>query len=92
MPLVRTPMIAPTKMYESVPTLSPDEAAGLIIKAMVRKPKRIATRMGLMGLALHETMPVLSELLMNASFNMFPESAAAKGKKEEGSNAQRPSA
>ncbi len=92
MPLVRTPMIAPTKMYESVPTLTPDEAAGLIIKAMVRKPKRIATRMGLMGLALHETMPVLSELLMNASFNMFPESAAAQGKKEEGANSQRPSA
>ena len=26
MPLVKTPMIAPTKMYDSVPTLTPEEA------------------------------------------------------------------
>ena len=30
MPLVKTPMIAPTKLYDSVPTLSPEEAADLI--------------------------------------------------------------
>ena len=27
MPLVRTPMIAPTKIYNNVPTLSPEQAA-----------------------------------------------------------------
>jgi short-subunit dehydrogenase len=32
MPLVRTPMIAPTKMYDSVPTLTPDEAADLVVR------------------------------------------------------------
>src|SRR5207249_3180641 len=41
MPLVRTPMIAPTKMYENVPTLSPDEAAGLVVEAIVYRPVRI---------------------------------------------------
>ncbi len=35
MPLVKTPMIAPTKMYESVPTLSPDEAADMIVDAII---------------------------------------------------------
>ena len=31
MPLVRTPMIAPTRMYENVPTLSPEQAADLVV-------------------------------------------------------------
>ena len=44
MPLVKTPMIAPTKIYNNVPTLEPDEAADMIIRAIVYKPVRIATR------------------------------------------------
>jgi NAD(P)-dependent dehydrogenase (short-subunit alcohol dehydrogenase family) len=46
MPLVRTPMIAPTKIYQNVPTLSPEEAAEMIAQACVNKPVRIATRLG----------------------------------------------
>ena len=34
MPLVRTPMIAPTKIYDHFPTITPDEAADLICEAM----------------------------------------------------------
>ncbi len=49
MPLVRTPMIAPTKMYENVPTLSPEQAADLVVEAIVYKPVRIATRLGIFG-------------------------------------------
>ena len=40
MPLVRTPMIAPTKIYDRFPTLSPDEAADLITEAIRKRPKR----------------------------------------------------
>lgn len=43
MPLVRTPMIAPTKIYKYVPTLSPEQAADLIAYAIVKRPKKIAT-------------------------------------------------
>ena len=39
MPLVKTPMIAPTKMYESVPTLTPEEAADLVVKGDHRAPE-----------------------------------------------------
>ena len=53
MPLVRTPMIAPTKIYNNVPTLSPEEAADLIAQACVYKPVRIATRLGIFGEVLH---------------------------------------
>lgn len=82
MPLVRTPMIAPTKIYQNVPTLSPEEAADLIVQAIVYKPVRIATRLGTFGEVLHALMPRVAQIVMNTSFRMFPDSDAAKGKKD----------
>ena len=82
MPLVRTPMIAPTKMYESIPTLSPEEAAGLVVQAIVHRPVRIATRLGIFGALAHAVAPKLTQVLLNTAFNMFPDSAAAQGKKD----------
>jgi thioester reductase-like protein len=82
MPLVRTPMIAPTKMYENVPTLSPEEAAGLVVDAIVHKPVRIATRLGLFGAICHAVAPKVTQVLLNTAYNMFPDSAAAQGRKE----------
>lgn len=80
MPLVRTPMIAPTKLYQNVPTLSPEEAADLIAEAVVYKPVRIATRVGLAGQLLHAAMPRLAQTILNTTFRMFPDSSASKGK------------
>ena len=82
MPLVRTPMIAPTKMYENVPTLSPEQAADLVVEAIVYKPVRIATRLGIFGAVSHAIAPKFTQILLNSAFNMFPDSAAAAGKKE----------
>ncbi len=84
MPLVRTPMIAPTKMYENVPTLSPEEAAGLIVEAIVYRPVRIATRLGIFGAVCHAIAPKLTQILLNTAFHMFPDSVAAHGKKDGG--------
>jgi len=82
MPLVRTPMIAPTRLYQNVPTLSPDEAADLVSQAIVYKPVRIATRLGITGEVLHALMPRIMQIVMNTTFRMFPDSDAAKGAKE----------
>jgi NAD(P)-dependent dehydrogenase (short-subunit alcohol dehydrogenase family) len=82
MPLVRTPMIAPTKLYQNVPTLSPDEAADLIVRAIVYKPVRIATRLGIFGAVLHALAPRIAQIVMNTTFRMFPDSDAAKGAKD----------
>jgi NAD(P)-dependent dehydrogenase (short-subunit alcohol dehydrogenase family) len=84
MPLVRTPMIAPTKMYENVPTLSPEEAAELVVEAIVYKPVRIATRLGIFGAVAHAIAPRLTQILLNTAFQMFPDSSAAAGKKDGG--------
>ena len=88
MPLVRTPMIAPTRMYENVPTLSPEQAAELVVEAIVYKPVRIATRLGIFGAVCHAAAPKLTQILLNTAFNMFPDSPAAQGKK--GGEAQQP--
>jgi NAD(P)-dependent dehydrogenase (short-subunit alcohol dehydrogenase family) len=82
MPLVRTPMIAPTKIYDEMPTIiSPEEAADMVADAIIRKPQRIATRLGVMAEITHLIMPKLNEVVMNAAFRMFPDSAAAEGKR-----------
>ena len=81
MPLVRTPMIAPTKMYNSVPTLSPEQAADLVVEAIVYKSVRIATRLGIFGAICHAAAPRLTQIMLNTAFNMFPDSPAAQGKK-----------
>jgi NAD(P)-dependent dehydrogenase (short-subunit alcohol dehydrogenase family) len=82
MPLVRTPMIAPTKIYENVPTISPDEAADMVKQAIIYKPQRIATRLGIFTQVMHAVAPKVAEIVMNSAFRMFPDSAAAQGVKD----------
>jgi NAD(P)-dependent dehydrogenase (short-subunit alcohol dehydrogenase family) len=81
MPLVKTPMIAPTKLYDSVPTLTPDEAADMVANAIVYRPKRIATRLGTFAQVLHAVAPKMGEIVMNTGYRMFPDSLAAGGSK-----------
>jgi NAD(P)-dependent dehydrogenase (short-subunit alcohol dehydrogenase family) len=78
MPLVRTPMIAPTGLYNNVPTLSPEEAADMVAQACIFKPVRIATRLGITGQILHALLPRVAQIAMNTSFRMFPDSTAAR--------------
>jgi NAD(P)-dependent dehydrogenase (short-subunit alcohol dehydrogenase family) len=82
MPLVKTPMIAPTKMYDSVPTLSPDEAADLVVKGIIERPSRIATRLGIFAALVNAVAPKAYEAVMSTAFELFPDSAAAKGDKK----------
>ena len=84
MPLVRTEMIAPTKFYEHVPTLDPDEAAELVVEAIIDRPARVATRLGRFGEAIHAIAPGMGRIILNTAFRMFPESAAARGEKDGG--------
>jgi NAD(P)-dependent dehydrogenase (short-subunit alcohol dehydrogenase family) len=79
MPLVRTPMIAPTRIYEQMPTISPEEAAELVAEAVIRRPQRLATRLGLFAQWLQLLAPKLSELVMSTAFQMFPENPPAAG-------------
>ena len=82
MPLVRTPMIAPTKMYKYVPTLSPEEAADLIATAIVKRPKKIATNLGRIASITYTIAPDINNILMSIGFNLFPSSTASIGEQE----------
>jgi NAD(P)-dependent dehydrogenase (short-subunit alcohol dehydrogenase family) len=83
MPLVRTPMIAPTRMYDMFPAITPEEAAELIAGAMVGQPKKVATRLGTLGELIYAVAPTVSDRILNTAYKLFPESQAAKGKGEE---------
>src|SRR5699024_2184685 len=82
MPVVRTPMIAPTKIYNHVPTIKPSQSAPMLADAIVRKPKRNATQLGIMGYEMHFLTPKITETVMNKGYKIFSDSAAAMGKDE----------
>ncbi|MBV9820253.1 MAG: SDR family NAD(P)-dependent oxidoreductase [Solirubrobacterales bacterium] len=82
MPLVRTPMIAPTKVYDRLPTLSPERAADMICEAIRKRPKRVATPLGSLGQLTYALAPGAQDLLVNRAYQLFPEdevSAAEPG-------------
>jgi short-subunit dehydrogenase len=73
MPLVRTPMIAPTKIYDRFPTLSPEQAAQMIIDAIRKRPKRVATAIGNIGQLTYAIAPGAQDLVVNRAYQLFPE-------------------
>jgi len=87
MPLVRTEMIAPTRIYDAFPTLSVDEAAEMVVRAVVERPKRVATRLGVFGEIAYATAPKAVDVVLNTAYKLFPDSAAARG---EPPSAERP--
>ena len=82
MPLVRTPMIAPTKIYDSFPTISPEEAADLICEAIRSKPKQLNTKLGTFGEIAYALAPKAVDQIMSAAYKVFPDSAASKGESD----------
>jgi NAD(P)-dependent dehydrogenase (short-subunit alcohol dehydrogenase family) len=82
MPLVRTAMTAPTELYKGTPMLTPEEAADLIAQAIIERPHRVATRLGVLAEVMHAVAPKVSHIIMNTAYRLYPESAAALGKQE----------
>jgi short-subunit dehydrogenase len=81
MPLVRTPMIAPTKLYDKFPTISPAQAADRVLEGLVERPHEINTLSGNLGEVAHTFAPRAAFRILNMAYHVFPDSAAAKGAK-----------
>lgn len=79
MPLVRTPMTAPTRLYEQFPLIQPEQAAEIVCDAIIHKPERSATRLGVLAQLVELMAPRLNRAIMSEAFTMFPESEAAGG-------------
>ena len=84
MPLVRTPMIAPTKLYDYVPTWSPEKAGDTVLDAVLTRPKSVATPLGTAAAVSYALWPKLNDSLLNRGFRLFPSSSSAKGRKDGG--------
>ncbi|HEU0196258.1 MAG TPA: SDR family oxidoreductase [Nevskiaceae bacterium] len=82
MPLVRTPMIAPTKIYSYIPTWSPEHAADTVIRAIIEKPKSIATPLGTAASLSYALWPKINDYILSKGFQLFPSSSAARSTKD----------
>ena len=78
-PLVRTGMIAPTRAFAHMQTMSPEEAAERMAYAIVHKPPRLATPIGRFAQFAEVLAPTVVDLINNAGFHMYPDSAVARG-------------
>ncbi len=79
LPLVRTAMVAPTKVYDAFELLSPQQAADLVCDAVARRPERLSTGLGRFAQIVDWLAPQLTRAVMGESFRMFPDSQAAGG-------------
>jgi NAD(P)-dependent dehydrogenase (short-subunit alcohol dehydrogenase family) len=79
MALVRTPMITPTTMYDRFPTLTPEQAAGVLADAIVHRPRRVSSPFGQFAAVADAVNPMVMDQVRNRAFNMFDDSAAAQG-------------
>jgi NAD(P)-dependent dehydrogenase (short-subunit alcohol dehydrogenase family) len=75
MPLVRTPMIAPTGIYKNFPTSSPEEAAEMVASAILTRQPEVSTRLGKLGETVNTIAPGLLQFVMTGAYHVFPESA-----------------
>jgi thioester reductase-like protein/NADP-dependent 3-hydroxy acid dehydrogenase YdfG len=82
MPLVRTPMIAPTKMYDAFPAITPEEAADMICEALRKRPKHMGTRLGTVGEVLYTLSPKAVDRILHLAYRVFPDSAASRGHRD----------
>ena len=78
MPLVRTPMIAPTKIYRSFPAIKPEEAADRIAQAIIYQPHRIGTPFGNLASMLNAASPTALDAVRNTGYRLFEDSSAAR--------------
>jgi NAD(P)-dependent dehydrogenase (short-subunit alcohol dehydrogenase family) len=79
MPLVNTPMIAEEYQKSLIPLLSPEEASEMVAKAIVNKPRRMATRLGLFGAMVHGLSPKLGEVINSIGFGMSNPASSSHG-------------
>ena len=78
MPLVRTPMIEPTKEFRNIPALRPDEAADLVLRALVTRESHIGTRVAALFDLGHVVAPEAVERMVSFGQRLVSGSAAAR--------------
>lgn len=81
MPLVRTPMIAPSGRANPGRAISPEHAAAMVVRALVERPKRIDVPIGTLGEFGHLFAPRVADRMRNELYLAYPDSPAARGER-----------
>ena len=82
MPLVKTPMMKSTTIYDAFPMRNADEAAELIVDGIVHQPKRVATPVGNLFEFAYGLAPNAIDRVLNAAYQLYPESGDKKDQRE----------
>ena len=81
MALVRTPMIEATTIYDRFPTLTPEDAAGVLCRAIIHRPRRVSPPFGQFAAFADSVSPQFMDRVRSRGFELFEDSAAARGEK-----------
>lgn len=79
MPLVKTPMIAPSRRLNPLPPISAEHAAAMVVRGLIDKPARIDTPIGTLADVGRYFTPKLSRRVLHQLYLGYPDSAAARG-------------
>jgi NAD(P)-dependent dehydrogenase (short-subunit alcohol dehydrogenase family) len=71
LPLVRTPMVAPTKLYDHIELMAPEQAAERVCAAIIDHPERLATPLGNFARLVDLLAPKLGQAVMSESYRLF---------------------
>jgi short-subunit dehydrogenase len=82
MSLVRTPMIEATTIYQRFPVLTPDQAADVLCEAIIHRPRRVSPPFGQLAAFADAMSPAIMDRVRNQGFQLFDDSAAARGEKD----------
>lgn len=79
-PLVRTPMIAPTKIYDHIPAMSLETAADWMLEVVITRNKRKLGLLSKGALAMNYILPETSETIANVSYQVVHEDPPSSAK------------
>src|ERR1700761_1941608 len=82
MSLVRTPMIEATTIYQRFPVLTPEDAADVLCRSMISRPRRVSPPFGQLAAFADAMSPAIMDRVRNQGFQLFDDSAAARGEKD----------
>ncbi len=91
MPLVATPMIAPSRRLNPMPPITAEHAAAMVVRGLVDKPPRIDTPVGTLSDIGTYFTPRLSRRVLHQLYLGYPDSPAARGVAEQRPVPARPS-
>ena len=77
--LVRTAMVVPTDAYDNRASMTAEQAAAKVVRALEDRPVTWDTAAGRVGEVLNVVAPRLSDALMSRFHRAVPDSAAARG-------------